>query len=65
MSWLSKWWKNGGREVVRDGLRQVAGEKIKREVLIELRVLLGALDRLEKDEIRREIERAIAYVEAL
>lgn len=65
MSWLSKWWKNGGREVVRDGLMEAASDKVKRESLYRLRVLLEMLDHLDTTGIRKEIERTIEYVEGL
>jgi len=65
MSWLSKWWRSGGREVVRDGLLDAASDKVKKEILLRLRLLLSVLDSLNTAEIREELVRAIEYVEGM
>ena len=65
MSWLSKWWRSGGREVVRDGLLDAASDEVKKGILVRLRLLLSILDSLNTAEIRQELIRAIEYVEGM
>jgi len=65
MNWLSKWWRSGGREVVRDGLLDATTDRVRKEILVRLRLLLSMLDSLNTAEIRQELIRAIEYVEGL
>ncbi|MDO8684910.1 MAG: hypothetical protein Q7N50_15710 [Armatimonadota bacterium] len=64
MSWLSKWWRGGGREVVRDGLLQAADERLKKEIVKKLRLLLATLDKLDISGVRGKLTEIIEYVEA-
>ena len=63
MSWVSKWWKNDGRERVLDTLRQTLTKSAKSKALDKLNLLLGMLDRTDIDGIRRELLAMKKYVE--
>jgi len=65
MSWLSKWWKNGGRETVRDTLVKRINPRTKAQALDKLRMMLGLLDRMDLERLRTELVEAISYVEGL
>ena len=65
MSWLSKWWKDGGREAVRDGLLRAASEKFKGRTLEKLRLFRSRLDWPGIGDIRKELDDIISYVEGL
>ena len=64
MSWLSKWWRSSGREVVEQQMRTLVLVKLKNEVLTKLRVLVAAADGLDAKTIKGELEKLIKEVEA-
>lgn len=65
MSWLSKWWKNGGRESVSGTLRTSVEDQAKKKALEKLRRLVGMLDKMDIDAARHELNGMISYVESL
>jgi hypothetical protein len=65
MSWLSKWWKNGGRESASQTLRNSLEDQAKKKALEKLRRLIGMLDKMDVDGARRELNGMIKYVESL
>ena len=64
MSWLSKWWRGSGREVVEQQMRTLVLAKLKNEVLTKLRVLVAAADGLDAKTIKAELNDLIEKVEA-
>ena len=64
MSWLSKWWRSSGREVVEQQMRTLVLAKLKNEVLTKLRVLVAAADGLDAKTIKAELNDLIEKVEA-
>ena len=67
MSWLSKWWKTDGRKEALDAvLRKTAiGKRVKEKALQKLHLLLGMLDRMDIEGVRRELLAMVKYVEEL
>ena len=65
MSWLSKWWRYDGRELLKETLRRALEDRAKRKALDKLRRLLKMLDDSDFAGLRREIVGMIEYVEAL
>ncbi|MDO8588958.1 MAG: hypothetical protein Q7T82_18180 [Armatimonadota bacterium] len=65
MSWLSKWWKDDGRKVALDALRKTLGKRAKEKALQKLHLLLGMLDRMDIEGVRRELLAMVKYVEEL
>ena len=64
MSWLSKWWRSSGREVVEQQMRMLVLDKFKREVVTKLRVLMAAADSLDAKTLKTELDKLIEEVEA-
>ena len=64
MSWLSKWWRSGGREDLEKQIRELLLGKFKKQVATRLRVLLAALDGMDVQAIKGELGRLIIEVEA-
>ena len=65
MSWLSKWWNDGGKKRVPQVLRASLENQAKKKALEKLRLLVGMLDRMDIEGVRRELTGMIQYVENL
>jgi hypothetical protein len=65
MSWLSKWWKDGGNKRVLKTLRTTVEDQAKKKALGKLRLLVSMLDRMDIEGVRRELTGMIKYVEGL
>ena len=63
MSWISKWWRSSGREVVEQQMRMLVLDKFKREVVTKLRVLVTAADSLDAKSVKDELNKLIEEVE--
>jgi hypothetical protein len=64
MSWLSKWWRSSGREVVEQQIRMLVVDKLKNEILTKLRVLVAAADGMDAKTIKAELNDLVEKVEA-
>jgi hypothetical protein len=65
MSWLSKWWNNGGKKDVLRAVRSSVEDQAKRKALEKLQLLVSMLDRTDIEGVRRELSGMIKYVEGL
>ena len=64
MSWLSKWWRSGGREDIERQVRDLLLSRFKLQVVTRLRVLLAAVEGLDTQTLKAELTRLIEEVEA-